>query len=461
MDNMKNIFKPTPDRFRYAVDTALAEARQTSAKRKRFSKGAKIAIAAVLILAIIPSAIFGATKIISSLNAEKVGNYGVKLTAASDSKVSYPQYVKMHVTVPDGFAEVPNTDGMKFYNLSTEREYTDGYSLDPIRPTSANPAEVVPYSDGFEETVIAGRTAYQIIRADKNTHGFDLTYVWYEDMNVLLLIYHCDVTEQQLEDFIKGITFTEGTAADHTELSVPCNTLDEDDSEKYMPVYDIEDDYIEKPLDTEITYADFGEDGNLADYPNLSCKVSSVRILDNISELDENGFNDLYMYDEIADENGNILPHTREVWQYGDGITTNDELLSSEEVDRKLVLIDLDYTNLTDEDSPFYIPWRLSAMTKNADGSFKQSESIDADNNIAATEFATGEIYYMSDHGEGKAFYAPTLPANETKTITIGFIADADKLDELYLTCCPSSDQVYSPSYPTENPYTYFLMKVL
>lgn len=455
---LKNAFKKTPDRFRYAVKSAVSEAEETVPQRRHVSKGMRAVIASALILALIPTAIFGASKIISGMNAEKEGNYGVKITATTSENANYPEYVKMHVTVPKGFAEVPHTDGLKYYNLSAEHPYTDGFSLEPFRPANGV-ADIANYAEDYEETVVAGRTAYKIIPAE-NYGGFDRIYIYYEDVNVMLLVYYEDVTEQQLNDFIAGISFTEGTAKDHTDIGTPVDDSDKD-IPPAEPIYTITNDYIEKPLDTEFTFADFGEDGNLADHPAISCKASDVRVLDSISGLDQNGFNDLYMFDEIADESGNLTPYTREVWQYGDGINTNDKLISSEEVDRKLVLIDLEYTNLTGENRTVYIPWRLSAMTKNADGSFKQSESIDEDKNIVADTFASTEIYYMSDHGEGKAFYAPTLSANEAKTITIGFIADADKLDELYLSCCPSADSVYSPSYPTENPYTYFLVKVL
>ena len=459
MDNkLKNAFKETPERFRYTVKSAIDEAQHTAPSKHHLSKGAKITVAVILILSLIPAAVFGAAKIIGGMNAEKEGNYGVKIITITDPVAEYPKYVQIDVKTPSGFYVDPNTDGMKFSTLSTERPYTDGFTIDAFRPNANGIADIADYAEKYEETNIAGHTAYKIIPV-KNHNSWDRIYIYYDDVNVMLLIYYTNVTDDQLTDFIEGITVKEGTAKDHTEIG----SYDFDDDNTSAPDndYEITQEYIEKPLDTEITYADFGEDGSLSDHPSLSCRVSGVRVLDNISELDENGFNDLYTYDEIADENGSILPHTREVWQYGDGITTKDELLSSEEVDRRLVLIDLDYTNLTDEDRPFYIPWRLSAMTKNADGSFKRSESIDADRDIAATEFATSEIYYMSDHGEGKAFYSPTLSANESKTITIGFIADADKLEELYLTCCPSSDSVLSPSYPTENPYTYFLLKVL
>ena len=458
-NNMTNPFKPTPERFRYAVDTAIAEAKDSAPHRKRLSKAAKITIAAALTLSLIPSAIFGASKIISSLNAEKVGNYGVKLTATADPEVSYPEYVKMHFNIPEGFAEVPGTDGMKYYNLNAEQPYTDGFSLDPIRPNTGGIADIADYADTYEETEIAGHTAYKIIPSE-NYDGFDRMYVYYEEVNVLLLIYYENVTEKQLNDFISGISFTEGTAADHTELG--CIYFDSESSDSLEePGYMINNDYIEKPLDTEITFGEYGENDDAVTAPLISTRVTDVRVIDNISELNTGNINNLFPLQNIADENGDLLPCTREIRKYGDGINTNDKILHRDQIAQKVVLFDIDCTNLTDQNRSFYIPWRLSAMRKAPDGSFTPSEIDESDDTVAATQLYLSEIFYLSDHGDGKAFYSTTLSPNETKTITIGFIADADKLDELYLSCCPSADEVYSPAYPTENPYTYFLMKVL
>ena len=454
-NKLQKAFKETPNRFRCSIESAITEAESTDSQKHSISRGWKITLAVILILALIPTAIIGASKIIGSISAEKEGNFGVKITAASDPDTDYPEYVKMHINAPEGFAEVPGTDGLEYYQLSTNEPYTDGISLMPLRASDNNPFNFAYFANGYDETVIAGHTAYKIIPTE-NYRGYDRIYVYYEDVNVILLIFYKEITEQQLTDFIAGISCTEGTADDHTELILP-EVPDEGKQTFYVPDYT----FIEKPLDTAFTFGEYNE-SDVIENPSVSAKVSDIRILENISGLDENGFNPLYQNSDIADENGSILPHTREVWQYGDGLETKDVLISSEEVERKLVLIDFEYVNLTAEDKTVYIPWRLSAMIKCSDGSFKPYGTINEDENIRyGTEIADSEICYMSNHGEGKSFYSIILEANETKTVTVGFIADADKLDELYLSCCPSADSIYSPEYPDDNTYTYFLMKVL
>lgn len=456
---LKNAFKETPSRFRYTVNSAVTEAAEAVPQKPRISKAAKILLATILILALVPTAIFGASKIINGISAEKEGSYGVRIIATAAPDAVFPEYIKMTVKTPEGFGVVPNTDGRKFYNLSTEKPYTDGFTIDPFRPNTNGIADIADYADSYEETTIAGHTAYKII-STASRRSWERIYVYYEDVNVMVLIYYKDVTEKQLNDFIAGITVTEGTAADHTDIGSYYNNIEKEDAAARSG-YVIDNEYIEKPLDTEFTFASCDENGIFVNEPIVSCKVTGVRTLDNISELDQNGFNDLYPRDQMTDENGNLLPHTREVWQYGDGITTDDKLLDSAEVDQKLLLVDFSYTNLTDKDMDVYIPWRLSAMVKDESDQYRQAEIFDKEANIAIDEYCSSELCYMSRHGEGKSYYSPALAANETKTITIGFTVDADMLDKFYLIECPSADNVCTPDYPTRNPYTYFLMKVL
>lgn len=456
-NKLKHAFKETPERFRYAVNAAIREAEQSASLRRRPSKRIVIAIVIILILALVPAAVFGASRIIGGMNAEKIGSCGVKITADVDAGAVYPDYVKITIQTPEGFAEVPNTEGMKYYSLSAEEPYTDGFSVDLFRPDPSGTADIADYADGYEQMTVAGHTAYKIIPL-QNQKGWNRIYVYYEDVNVMLLVYYKDVTENQLNEFIKGISVTEGTADDHpvgSRIGSSENAGISDGS-----IYQPEPDYIEKPLDTVFTFSSYDENGMIVDRPAVSCTVTNVRTVDNIGDLDKDDLNDLYSPDKIADENGRLLPRTRELWDFGDGIDTADVLLDSESAAQKLLLIDFSYSNLTDESRTVFIPWTLSAMEKDESARFRSAEVIDKENEIMYPQLCSGEIFYLSRHGEGKSFYTFTLDAGETAVVTAGYLIDADMLDKFYLSECPSSDGVLSPDYPRENPYTYFLMKV-
>lgn len=450
-EKLKQSFKPTPERFRYTVSAALDEATASEPRKKRIPHGWRIVIAVVVIVALIPSAIFGASKLYE-LIARPVDNYGLEIGVEREEKAEYPEYVKMHVETPEGFAEVPNTDGLKYYSLSAKEPYTDGFSLYPMRFYDAlDMKEYIGNVDSYEERTMNGHQAYEIKRSNG---GWDRLYIYYEDVNVFLLIYHKDVTDAQLESFVSGITFTEGTADDFTYLSTPSDERPQDGEE-----YTYEQNNIEFPRDEKITYEGYSELEN--DFSlRYTAQITGVHTVTDINSLDKANFNDLYDIDEITDADGNLLPRTVTVTKFGNGFNTKDEVLSTEEAKQVLVLADITYENLSDEEITVSIPWRLDTFNKNADGSFTYSTIIDEENDIHASDYCDSEIFYLTPHGEGKSFYTlPNLPAHGTATVTVGFRCNADKLDQAYLTLY-GADGVVDPQPATDNPYTNYLFKV-
>lgn len=450
-NNLHNSFKETPERFRYTVEASVDEAvGQRSPQRKHIPKGWRIAIAVILIAALIPTSIFGASKLYAII-AKPVDNYGLELDIEREKKTEYPMYVKMHVEIPEGFSEVPNTDGLKFYSLTADEPYTDGYSLYPMRfYEELEMKEYIGNVDSYEERTMNGHQAYEIKRTNG---GWDRLYIYYEDVNVFLLIYHCDVTDQQLEDFVKGITFTEGTETDFTYLSTPSDERPQNQVE-----YSFDETFIEYPLDTKLTFKNYSykhEDESV----RYTAQFGNIRTLDNISELDYDCFNPMYSPYEIADNNGYLNPRIIETVKEGDGFNSTDEILSSEVKQQKMVLADITYTNLSDEDIELYIPYSLLVLNKDDEGNFTRANSIDPENNIYSDDAVSGEIDYLTPHGIGKSFYIPALPASETITVTVGFLCNADMIDKAYFTLY-NVDSVANPAYEGDSNYVSYLFKV-
>ena len=272
-DKLKNAYKPTPERFRYAVTSAIHEAEQSEQSatvKKHLSHPARIVLAAVLILAVIPTAVFGATKLIGLL-AKPVDKYGVELSMETTDK-DYPVYVKMNVDVPDGIIVEPNTDGLKYSEVNSG----GSFSLCPMRPKDGADTEVVKNVDSYEEITLCGHAAYRIKQIRNGS--YDRIYVSYDDINVLLLIYYTGVSEEQLASFVKGISFSEGTANDHTEL---WKLFDERTEDKVA--YTFNYDYIELDRDSVMTFNGYSERNN--DESLLyTAQITDIRIKDNVNE---------------------------------------------------------------------------------------------------------------------------------------------------------------------------------
>ena len=454
-DKMKNAYKPTPERFRYAVTSAIREAEQAEQNvpvKKRLSHPARILIAAVLILAVVPTAVFGATKLFGLL-AKPVDKYGVELSMEMTDK-DYPQYVKMNVSVPDGFIVEPNTDGLKYSEVNSG----GAFSLCPMRPKDGADAEVIKNVDKYEEITLCGHAAYRI--KPLRSGSYDRVYVSYDDMNVLLLIYYTGVSEEQLANFVGGISFTEGTANDHTEL---WELFDERTEDKVAYVFGYTS--IEFDRDTVMTFSAYPEQ-NSDESLRYTAQISDVRITDSLEVLDPANINQMYVDDGVTDSSGKLLPRTVTVTKAGDGFNTVDEVISREDKEQKLVLIDLTYTNLSSEDTIVYIPYDLETFDKKADGTYDYSWNVDPENKITSSKLCDSEIFYVSDPVDTvKSLYCTTLNAGETKTVTIGYRCVTDALNKAYLTIYDAtSASIIDPSpdgYGGRDNIPNYIIKVL
>lgn len=456
-DKLKQSFKPTPERYRYTVDSAVSEAltrEQSEVPKRRLSKVWRVVIVAVLVAALVPTTVFGTGRLYG-LIVNPVDDYGLELDVQRETEAPYPTYVKMHVEVPEGFAKVPNTDGLKYYSLSAEEPYTDGFSLDPMRfRTESDRKEYIGYVDSYEERVISGRVAYEV---KLGGNGWDRLYIYYEDVNVFLLIFHKDVTDEQLADFVKGISFTEGSADDFTFLSSPYDERRTDDD----PVYSYDEVFAAYPLDTVVT---FKEHSVITDDETIrvTAQISDVRVADSISGLDPDSFNAMFGYaaEDITDESGYLLTQTAYVYKEGDGFTTTDELISSEEKEQKLILANITFENLSDEDlEPFYMPYYLDVMDKNADGTYTHAHIIDLEEGIFHSPYTDSEPVYLTPHGDGTDYYLNPLPAHSSVTYTVGFRCQADMVDKAYFSL-NFPGNVIDPPKTDDNPNTSYLFKV-
>lgn len=450
-EKLQDAYKETPERFHYAVKSSVEEATmQQPTAKKRLSKGWRTAIAFALIAALIPSTIFSASKLYQMM-AQPVDNHGLEIDVQRESTAAYPEYVKMHVEVPEGFGIVPGTGKMKYYNLSAKEPYTDGFSLYPMRfHSDLEQKEYIENIDSYEERTVNGHQAYEV----KMDIGWNRLYIYYEDVNVFLLIYHVNVTEQQLADFIKGITFTEGSASDFTSLDRP-----RDDRKQASENYDEE--FVEYPRDTKVTFAMYSP---LTDENSIRCtaQIDNIKIVDNIEGLDPDAFYLSFLPDDetiITDENGWILPKTYNVYKEGSNSETKDEIISSELSNQKLILADITYENLSNEDIELCVPYSLYALEQEDDGIFRYAHIIGRDKKIYSTEYTDVTPIYLTPHGIGSDFYYYTIPAKSTCTFTMGWRCKADMVDKAYLDMT-YQNVIVNPPVSDNNPYATYIFKV-
>ncbi len=448
-DKLQNAFKETPQRFSCVIDSALSQAR-VKKNKKRMSTPWRVIIAVVLIFAVLPSTVFGAVKMCSII-AHRFGCFGIAFDISINE--SAPKYVKMNVDVPKGFKEQPNSAGLKYDRDSKKWEF--GFTIMPMRfYESIDYTSLERNVKEYNKMKIASRDAFELIGTD-DYQGLSRYYVWYNEANILILIYRGDtVTDEEFEAFVDCISFTEGTENDHDKFFEP--EYSQNPNEELY--YEYEKEYIKMPVDTQTVFAGYNEqtgEGGL----KVESVITDIRITDNINGLEENNINPLFGSEKIADSSGKLLPKIVEIWKYGDGIETEDKLLSCESMNQSLVLVDIQYVNTSDKEVEVYIPHRLDTLYKEH-GHFVPSTVIDGYENLVANEYNDTEIFYLSSHGEGeKDFYLPKLKPFETKTITLGFRCVDEQLENAYIVLNPSADGVITPDYSSYS-NTYLIYKV-
>lgn len=421
---LKNAFKKTPDRFHYTVQSSINEATAIPAeKKRRYIRPVRIVIIAVLIAALIPSAIFGASKLYGLLTQPQ-GVYGLKLSLPAGD-CDYPEYIKLVVDPPEGFETRPNLGETKYCRIGEEP--ASGFSMTLFRLNPGDDTSLLERDVAeITETVMSGHPAY-LVTPCEGYGGWDRIFLFFDDVNVTVLLYYHDVTSSELEAFINGISFIEGSENDHTFIGTVEKNL-----ENPPAVYEVYEVFRVLPRETLITYTDIiGENQNVISFTS---QITDIRVTENIHDLDPDNFS-LYPYDEIADKDGNLLPKTTKYIHKGDGINTpTSEIIRTEESEQVMVLADITYTNESNQDTIAYVDYWITALTQNTDGSYSHAEVVDKDQNIYANEYCDTERLYQSEHCDNsKQFYSFPLSAYETKTVTIGFRCNKDKLDNAYL----------------------------
>ena len=454
-ESLQKTFVNTPDRFKYCVQDSLRQATCSEKTRAKKRVVFRSIVIAVVLLVMVPVTVFGAVKLFS-VEPQKVSNYGVSFSVTPNANA--PKFIKMVVDLPDGFELMKNTDRTKYHRTDTDEH---AFSIFPMHITKKTDLkEVETDVADLKQITLADHLAYEVVAVD-GYRGLDRYYVWFENANVLMLIYRGEnVTFDELEEFVKGIDFVKASESDHDDFYEPDET--DHSTSKDDTVYDIKKTFVEFDKDEMITFCYMNEETNDTDIL-IKSRIKDILIKDDINGLNKDGINNYFDVSKIADTQGVLLDETVEIWRNGDGINTKTEFVRREKKAQQLVLIDIEFENTSDKDVELYIPHRLETLIKLEKGEFELSTIIDKEKNITANPYCDIEIFYLSDHGDSeKSFYIPTLKAQETKTITVGFRCAKDQINNAYVTLSGAFDGICSPNYAdySDNLYTYYIFKV-
>ena len=442
-NEIRSIYGEAPQSFHNMMVETLDSLDE--AAPRRYHKARRLAAFAAA-AALLSVGALGANAVIKSFAPVKEGNYGLNITVgdSSDSEPglmtlgapsSTPEYVKPNVGyLPEGMY-FNEQDGKYFSDDETKRmtivyrRITEQQTLQDFNVAS------------YEEMTINGHAAmitHSAVPASENDYTRHF-YIYFEDTATLVQGYVTyGIPDVELDKIMEGITVEEcdtdmyGMSFTQAKKEYAEEKRDEQMTALINKAADLTRNERLIPVDVGTTIK-FGKGSEQYDGDGLEYSVDNIEVLDNISGLDYNKFQDMFIdLEKDVDENGNLLPYERNIYTYGDGVDAPfTTVTGTQTAERRLVYITMTVTNNAENERTFYYQGFNMANLSNNNG------ELTADDDSIKPSYT--EITYIDENnvdsdGFKSGWNFLTLSSGETRTVHIGFICDEDNLDDLYLT---------------------------
>ncbi|MGN0487643.1 MAG: hypothetical protein ACI4HO_00100 [Ruminococcus sp.] len=454
MKSFENIFKPASESFQYTVRQSIKEAQLYERKTKIVKHPVRVVVAAVLMIAIIPTSVFAGTQLFSTMRAEKEER-GVELKIDNNQETKSPKYVKLHVKAPKGFGLSKHTEKYEelFYSRTNDT-YKGGFSFYLSRPEGKRPKELLDNVSNYEEIIINGHQA--VVSKPEDKDDYTRVAIYFENVNIILINYLSpDLTKKEMDYIIDNVKVTKGTKTDHTNYNETVNTTEKaevnnnsDYKYKIFPVKQGEK--------IDFGRMNLGNDGTgKPEYYNYPANiVSNIRVVDSINGLNKNNF--YTKAGDYADKNGNILSRVIKYSTDEKGNATENK------VNQKLILADITIINSDNKETVYYLDYHIDILTRDIYGELRYSDYYSQkDDHDDEDDYAV----YIDESGanrNNKEFRNITLQPNETKKVTVGFLCDEDQVSNAYLStiCCNNEEALkyFKKHHPD---MMYFSVKVI
>ncbi|MBO5857105.1 MAG: hypothetical protein J6Q87_02535 [Clostridia bacterium] len=390
INNKNNI----PDGFHNAVLDAFQEIEVMSNSTKRTNKNRVLKVVSVVAVSgiLLSISAFAYTEISNWL--EKTGRYSATV---NNSEVVYNEayeYAKFELGyLPDEFTEF---EPPYKYHYNGEA----GLSFNMFRMASERKNE---YKNVIStEKTTFGENEAEILTLNENQMRLALIYFEKEGI-VVECYFNNHIPKNELNKILGSLKITETTEKDsfisdyesvpHSEFFVP----DAPKTEKIIKLGEI---------------CENGWDFKTDAYYNI--KVVKAEVLDNVNGIDKGDIRSTDELSEITNKDGSLKAYNREKILYGDGVNTIDTIQDVKFVERKLVAVTIEATNINNTNGS------LSCSTYNL---------VTKKDTLATEAFAVA-----SENDTDSRFYFVSVDANSEKQITVYYLVDDDvDFNNLYL----------------------------
>lgn len=414
--------------------------------------------------------------VIKGMQAQKKGNYGQEITFYPETSDGTEAASDTMVTC--SFNYLP--DGVTYEFFSGKAEFTkDGknmdlsailFSLDPSQAASVLERDVDDSekidADGHDglylsQTSLDTGSALQTTAAQTeaeqpeadNVPFRQTVYVYYPEVHAAMQLYAGSSIPKdevlkiaQNTHIAKAQDGEEGITLMSQDLVLSDETEVEETAEGDAAATEAAVISGRKPGDqSSVETIANDADGNDLNAPvTLDTVLSNVKVYDDLSAVPESDrssdqFGVVNPLSTLLGDNGKLKADTISYVKYGDGINTKNTVVSTDQVPLKFVTVDLTYTNNTGMDLT-NILFYAEAYYRNADGSDyiapKESDgSWDGTKRSLSYSESYSEMAWESvadTFGQNNGSnYIDSIKAGESRTVTIGFLADEDQLSHM------------------------------
>lgn len=447
-EDLKKAYPGMPDHMRKMVEQEVKSRMNGSKKTLRIS-GKKAAVWIVAATLALGTTAFAGTRLYR-MYMEKTGMYSVNTGVTSEGSQEAQAQIPKMTAVPGYISEgLTETEPGKYSSADTYAQggislclYRMDEGMDAFRMTDTG----VVSSEELDMNGTQGIYLEFQNDADGSLSFDKRIYLLYPEESYVLEIFAGeDVSKEEALKTAESITLA---PAEPGVEGVPCvdwsfaGESENQEGETYNPQLASKMDRIYAVGDT-LNVETLAGAGTVD--ATVEAKVTDVQVLDDISALDP-----AYLGEEFrreTDAEGRLLPRTIQYIKSGDGVNSLDEIVSTREVNQKLVYVTVEYTNPGDTAMQEILYWGSVMPLREKDGIYhidwaenespEEGEAWDSAAPSGSLQLGGEMIYYDVAGGERQNNYLDNLEPGETKTVHIGFVVDEDKTDELYLNLDP------------------------
>ena len=421
-----------------------------NAKKTKWSRTRVAAVTAVCILGVSTSAYAGSKWY--AMHLEKQGTYQVatKISANEQSKMTaipdeIPDVKIQAGYLPDGMEEIEEG---KFSYLETP--YQGGFSM----------SLMLLDEQDFESVL----TDNHVVESEERNFGkYEGVYLRYQDLEqsgsynqriylmcpdeyrMAVIYVGDDMSKEEAVKFAENISLveTDKMIATKDMYSWSDFVSTEPEAETREMVTSVSSDELklwktgkEFKISPDVSAED--ENGNSIEAADVSVKVDSVQISDDLSLLDENKIPEEWK--KAVGEDGKLVENQLSYIKIGDGVEALDEVVKTENVKQKLVFVTVTYKNNSEVTLNHILYLGNLMLLKSKDDTYQLyiENEQSGDNYDCIHSSSVAKAFEMDYYSVQEAYgnggnYISALKPGESIQVEMAWIVDENQLSNMYL----------------------------